>query len=154
MTVRLGARDVSRAFGPVHANDHVDLSVRAGTVHAVVGENGAGKTTLMRILYGLDQPDSGTVVIDDRPVRLRGPADGIGHGVGLVQQELAMIPSLTLLENLVLGAEPRVGPRISWPAARAEAQALALRSGVELPWDSLAGDVSLSSERGARSECE
>jgi ABC-type uncharacterized transport system ATPase subunit len=144
MPVRLGARNVSRAFGPVRANDGVSLDVRAGTVHAVVGENGAGKTTLMRILYGLDQPDEGTVVINDRPVRLRGPADGIGHGIGLVQQELAMVAELTLLENLVLGAEPRRGVRIDWAAARAEAVQLAEESGVELPWDSPAGGVSVS----------
>jgi ABC-type uncharacterized transport system ATPase subunit len=144
MTVRLGARDVSRAFGPVHANSGVTLSVQAGTVHAVVGENGAGKTTLMRILYGLDQPDSGTVVIDSNPVRLRGPADGIAHGIALVQQELAMVPSLTLLENLVLGAEPRRGPRIDWRSARAEAAELAEASGVSVAWDSPASEVSVS----------
>ncbi|WP_207926846.1 ABC transporter ATP-binding protein [Actinocrispum wychmicini] len=128
----------------MRANAHVDLTVEAGTVHAVVGENGAGKTTLMRILYGLDQPDSGTVVIDDHPVRLRGPADGIRRGIGLVRQELAMIDSLTLLENLVLGAEPRSGPRISWSAARASAVDLAAGFGISLPWDSPAGSVSVS----------
>ncbi|GAB3876053.1 ABC transporter ATP-binding protein [Kibdelosporangium lantanae] len=143
MTVRLGARDVTRAFGPVRANNRVDLAVEAGTIHAVVGENGAGKTTLMRILYGLDHPSSGTVVINDSAVRLRGPADGLAHGIALVQQELAMIPSLTLLENLVLGAEPG-GPRISWPAARSSASSLASAAGVEVPWDALAGDVSIS----------
>lgn len=144
MRVRLGARDVSRAFGSVHANAGISLAVRAGTVHAVVGENGAGKTTLMRILYGLDQPDSGTVVVDDQPVRLRGPAAGIGHGIGLVQQELAMVPSLTLLENLVLGREPRRAGRIDWAAARAEADALAAESGVEVPWEAPAESVSVS----------
>jgi ABC-type uncharacterized transport system ATPase subunit len=142
--IRLGARDVSRAFGSVHANDRVNLSVQAGTVHAVVGENGAGKTTLMRILYGLDQPDSGTVVVNDADVRLRGPAAGIAHGIGLVQQELAMVPSLTLLENLVLGSEPRRGARIDWAAARAEAAELAAQSGVSVPWDAFANDVSVS----------
>jgi ABC-type uncharacterized transport system ATPase subunit len=144
MTVRLGARDVSRAFGPVRANDHVDLAVEAGTIHAVVGENGAGKTTLMRVLYGLDHPTSGTVVIDDNPVRLRGPADGLAHGIALVRQELAMIPSLTLLENLILGAEPVAGLGISWSSARASASSLAASAGVEVPWDTLAGDVSIS----------
>ncbi|ONI79138.1 hypothetical protein ALI144C_25170 [Actinosynnema sp. ALI-1.44] len=144
MSVRLGARGVSRAFGAVRANQGVDVEVRAGTVHAVVGENGAGKTTLMRILYGLDQPDSGTVVIGDRPVRLRGAADGIANGIGLVPQELAMIGSLTLLENLVLGAEPRRGVRIDWARARAEAEELASDVGVELPWTAVADTVSIS----------
>ncbi|MEV4314328.1 ABC transporter ATP-binding protein [Actinocrispum sp. NPDC049592] len=144
MTIRLGAREVSRAFGAVRANSRVTLSVAAGTVHAVVGENGAGKTTLMRILYGLDQPDSGTVVIDSTPVRLRGPADGIARGIGLVQQELAMIRSLSLLENLVLGSEPRKGLRIDWTEARKSADELASTAGVEVPWDCLAADVSVS----------
>jgi simple sugar transport system ATP-binding protein len=142
--VRLGARDVSRAFGSVHANSGISMAVRAGTVHAVVGENGAGKTTLMRILYGLDQPDSGTVVVNDQPVRLRGPAAGIGHGIGLVQQELAIMPSLTLLENLVLGMEPRRAGRIDWAVARAQADVLAAESGVEVPWEARAGSVSVS----------
>jgi general nucleoside transport system ATP-binding protein len=144
MRVRLGARDVSRAFGSVHANSGITMAVRAGTVHAVVGENGAGKTTLMRILYGLDQPDSGTVVVDDQPVRLRDPAAGISHGIGLVRQELAMVPSLTLLENLVLGTEPRRGARIDWATARAQAGALAAGSGVDVPWEARAEAVSVS----------
>ena len=78
--VRLGARGVTRAFGPVVANDRVDLSVAPGTIHAVVGENGAGKTTLMRILYGLERPDEGTVVVDDEPTALSGPDDALERG--------------------------------------------------------------------------
>src|SRR5262245_13841822 len=97
---------VTRAFGPLVANAQVDLCVRRGSVHAIVGENGAGKTTLMRLLFGLDQPDAGSVVIDGRPVRLKGPADALARGIGIVQQEPAIVPELTMLENLVLGAEP------------------------------------------------
>jgi ABC-type uncharacterized transport system ATPase subunit len=144
VSVRLGASGVSRSFGAVRANDEVSLEIRRGTVHAVVGENGAGKTTLMRILYGLDRPDEGTVVIDGRPVSLRGPADGLAAGIGLVQQELALVPELTLLENLILGAEPTRGPVIDWRAARATARRLAGETGVDPPWDARAGDVSVS----------
>ena len=144
MSVRLGARGVSRSFGEVRANDEVSLEIRRGTVHAVVGENGAGKTTLMRILYGLDRPDEGTVVIDGRPAVLRGPADGLAAGIGLVQQELALVPELTLLENLILGAEPTRGPVIDWQPARATARRLAEETGVDPPWDTRAGDVSVS----------
>jgi simple sugar transport system ATP-binding protein len=147
VTIRLGARDVTRRFGPVVANDGISFGIRKGTLHAVVGENGAGKTTLMRILYGLDQPDAGTVIIDDQPVRLRGPADGIAHGIGLVQQELALVPQLSLLENLVLGSEPRRGLFIDWRAARESAEQMAAQSGVELPWESLAGSVPISAQQ-------
>ena len=145
--VRLGAREVSRRFGPVVANDRITFGIRKGTLHAVVGENGAGKSTLMRILYGLDQPDDGSVVIDDQPVRLRGPADGLARGIGLVQQELALVPDLTLLENLILGAEPRRGPFIDWPAARDSARRMAEQTAVDLPWDTPAGSAPISAQQ-------
>jgi general nucleoside transport system ATP-binding protein len=137
-TIRLGAHNVTRRFGDVVANDDVTLSVAPGTVHAVVGENGAGKTTLMRILYGLDRPDAGTVVIDDQPVRLSGPADATRRGIGMVHQEFKLVGELTLLENLVLGREPTRRGRIDWRRARAQAEALAGQTGVELDWDATA----------------
>ncbi len=90
---RIGAEGISRSFGAVRANISVDLSVRPGTIHAVIGENGAGKSTLMRMLYGLDRPDSGHVIVDDQPVSLASPRAAIERGIGLVQQELAIIPS-------------------------------------------------------------
>jgi general nucleoside transport system ATP-binding protein len=116
--VRLGARGITRAFGPVVANDGVDLSVAPGTIHAVVGENGAGKTTLMRILYGLERPDEGTVVVDDEPTVLSGPDDALERGIGMVHQEFMLVPEFTLLENLLLGSEPTRGPLIDREAAR------------------------------------
>ena len=118
-SVRVGARGVSRRFGPVVANDEVDLAVAPGTIHAIVGENGAGKTTLMRMLYGLDRPDAGTVVLDDAPVRLAGPADASARGIGMVHQEFKLVGELTLLENLVLGREPTLARRGSTSPARA-----------------------------------
>lgn len=141
---RIGARGVSRSFGPVRANIDVDLSVRPGTVHAVVGENGAGKSTLMRMLYGLDQPDSGSVVIDDEEVVLSSPRAAISRRIGLVQQELAIIPELTLLENLVLGEEPAVLGRIDWKAALARATELATSVGVEIDWHADASRTSIA----------
>jgi simple sugar transport system ATP-binding protein len=133
--VRLGARGVTRRFARIIANDGVDLAVAPGTIHGVVGENGAGKTTLMRILYGFDRPDAGTVIIDDGPVELSSPADGLARGIGMVHQELMLVPELTLLENLVLGAEPTRGPLIDWAAARRAANRLSADTGVELDWD-------------------
>ncbi|PSL38411.1 nucleoside ABC transporter ATP-binding protein [Labedella gwakjiensis] len=143
-TCRIGARGVSRSFGPVRANVDVTLEVRPGTVHAVVGENGAGKSTLMRMLYGLDHPDDGTVIVDDEPVSLTGPRDAIARGIGLVQQELAIVQELDLLENLILGAEPRTGPRIDWTAATERATELARSVGIEIDWRTPAVHASIA----------
>ena len=133
--VRLGARRVTRAFGTLLANDQVDLAVAPGTIHAVVGGNGAGKSTLMRILQGVDHPDLGSVIIDDRPVRLAGPADAYARGIGMVHQEFMLAPPLTLLENLILAREPAgFGGLIDWRAAQEEADRVAEIAGVRIDW--------------------
>ena len=142
--LRIGARDLTRRFGDVVANDAVDLAVARGTIHALVGENGAGKTTLMRMLYGLDQPDSGSVLVDDAPVRLSGPADATRRGIGMVHQEFKVAPDLTLLENLILGREPVRRGRLDRTAARARAEALETGAGVALDWDRRAAEASVA----------
>jgi ABC-type uncharacterized transport system ATPase subunit len=135
VATRLGARKVTRKFGPVVANDRVDLTVAPGTIHAIVGGNGAGKSTLMRILQGVDSPDEGGVVLDDVPVRLAGPADAFARGIGMVHQEFMLAPTLTLLENLILAREPiGAGGLIDWRAAQAQADRLAALAGVALDW--------------------
>jgi len=96
-------RDIVKRFPGVVANDHVNLTVTAGEVHALLGENGAGKTTLMRILYGLYQPDEGEIRLDDRPVRLHSPADSIRQGIGMIHQHFMLVPTLTVAENVALG---------------------------------------------------
>jgi simple sugar transport system ATP-binding protein len=113
-------------------------------VHAIVGENGAGKSTLMRMLYGLDTPDAGAIIVDDADVTFSGPRDAIARGIGLVQQELAIIPELTLLENLVLGAEPRAGLVWDRKRALADARELAAVVGVEIEWDLSAAHASIA----------
>ena len=145
--IRLGAREVTRRFGSVVANDAVTLSIAPGTVHAIVGENGAGKTTLMRILYGLDRPDEGTVMVDDEPVRLSGPADATGRGIGMVHQEFKLVYELTLLENLVLGREPVRWGRLEWARARRHAEALAGDTGVQIEWDRPAGRAPMAARQ-------
>jgi simple sugar transport system ATP-binding protein len=135
VAVRIGARGVTRRFGAVVANDRVDLSVAPRTIHAVVGGNGAGKSTLMRMLQGVDAPDDGSVILDDRPVRLWGPADAFARGVGLVHQEFMLASPLTLLENLVLAREPvTLGGLIDWRSAQAEADRVAALAGVAVDW--------------------
>src|SRR5277367_4593940 len=140
--IRIGARQLSRRFGPVVAVDRVDLGVAPGTIHAVVGGNGAGKSTLMRILQGVDRPDEGSVILNDAPVRLTGPADAFARGIGMVHQEFMLAPPLTLLENLILAHEPLGrGGLIDWRAARAEAERLAKIAGVAIDWRSRVSDA-------------
>lgn len=144
ITCRIGTRGVSRSFDSVRANVDVTLTVHPATVHAVVGENGAGKSTLMRMLYGLDTPDSGTVIVDDESVVLPHPRAAIARRIGLVQQELAIIPELTLLENLVLGDEPLNKSRVDWMGAKKRAGELASSVGVHIDWTADAAHTSIA----------
>src|SRR3989442_14026343 len=99
-------RDICKAWPGVVANDHVNLTVRKGEIHALVGENGAGKTTLMNILYGLIPPDSGEIFINGQPAHITGPRDASRLKIGMVHQHFMLIPPLTVAENIVLGHEP------------------------------------------------
>ncbi|WP_079032450.1 ABC transporter ATP-binding protein [Streptomyces specialis] len=98
-------RGITKRFPGVVANHDIDITVARGTVHALVGENGAGKSTLMKILYGMQRPDEGTITIDGEQVSFRGPADAIARGIGMVHQHFMLADNLTVLENVVLGAE-------------------------------------------------
>jgi simple sugar transport system ATP-binding protein len=98
-------RDISKRFGPVLANDRISLDLWPGEIHAVLGENGAGKTTLMNILAGMEQPDAGTIRIGGEMVAIDAPADALRRGIGTVYQHFTLVPNLSILENVVLGAE-------------------------------------------------
>lgn len=99
----LEIRNVSKAFGDVLANDRVDLTLYKGEVHCLVGENGAGKSTLMNIVAGIHTPDEGSLRVDGREVRVTCPHDAIGLGIGMVHQHSSLVPTFTVLENLMLG---------------------------------------------------
>ncbi|WP_447042143.1 ABC transporter ATP-binding protein [Streptomyces sp. DSM 118878] len=96
---------ITKRFPGVVANHDIRLTVRKGTVHALVGENGAGKSTLMKILYGMQKPDEGTITVDGEQVAFAGPADAIARGIGMVHQHFMLADQLTVLENIVLGSE-------------------------------------------------
>ncbi|WP_107409168.1 ABC transporter ATP-binding protein [Streptomyces misionensis] len=98
-------RGITKRFPGVVANRDIDITVSKGTVHALCGENGAGKSTLMKILYGMQQPDEGTITIDGEQAVLHNPADAIARGIGMVHQHFMLADNLTVLENVVLGAE-------------------------------------------------
>jgi general nucleoside transport system ATP-binding protein len=100
---------ITKRFPGVVANSDIDLVVRRGTVHALVGENGAGKSTLMKTLYGMHRPDEGTIAVDGKPVVFSSPSDAIAAGIGMVHQHFMLADNLTVLENIILGAEPTFG---------------------------------------------
>ncbi|MFB7587949.1 ABC transporter ATP-binding protein [Streptomyces sp. NPDC056169] len=102
-------RGITKRFPGVVANHDIDITVRRGTVHALVGENGAGKSTLMKILYGMQKPDEGTIAIDGEQVSFNNPGDAIARGVGMVHQHFMLADNLTVLENVVLGSEKLYG---------------------------------------------
>jgi simple sugar transport system ATP-binding protein len=105
---------ITKTFPGVVANDDVSLAVLPATIHAIIGENGAGKSTLMGILYGRFQPDRGRIRIAGEDVRIDSPARAIRLGIGMVTQHTTMIGALTVLENIVLGAEPSRGGWLNW----------------------------------------
>ena len=111
-------RGITKRFPGVVANSDVEIVVQAGTVHAIVGENGAGKSTLMKILYGMQRPDEGTIAVDGRPVTFHSPAEAIAAGIGMVHQHFMLADNLTVLENVVLGAEPGTFGRLDTRAAQ------------------------------------
>ncbi|MFI1398988.1 ABC transporter ATP-binding protein [Streptomyces sp. NPDC020681] len=102
-------RGITKRFPGVVANHDIDITIRKGTVHALVGENGAGKSTLMKILYGMQKPDEGTITVDGDQVTFSSPADAIARGIGMVHQHFMLADNLTVLENVVLGGEKLYG---------------------------------------------
>jgi simple sugar transport system ATP-binding protein len=102
----LELRNITKRFGKVLANDRINILVRGGTIHAVVGENGAGKSTAMRIAYGFYRPDSGEILVDGKPRAIQTPHDAIALGVGMVHQHFMLVDTMTVAENIILGAEP------------------------------------------------
>lgn len=143
--------DITKRFGSVLANDRVNLQVRQGEIHAIVGENGAGKSTLMKVLYGLARPDSGTIRMRSREVRITDPGVATQLGIGMVHQHFMLIPQLTVAENLVLGMEPhgRLGTYDSRGAQQATGE-LAQALGFQIAPEDLVGDLSV----GARQRLE
>ncbi|MCL6527799.1 MAG: ABC transporter ATP-binding protein [Thermaceae bacterium] len=134
-SVALELRDITKRYPLVLANDHISLDVRWGEVLALVGENGAGKSTLMKIVYGLVKPDIGQIFVDGHEVQINAPGDAIAQGIGMVHQHFMLIDPFTVLENVILGAEPGGGRQIDLAQARAEVTALMKDLEFNLPLD-------------------
>ena len=124
--------DITKRFPGVVANDHVNLRVRHAEVHAVCGENGAGKSTLMKILYGMQRPDEGEIRVNGTTVQFRTPKDAIAAGIGMVHQHFMLADNLTVLENVILGAEPARGGRIDFRKAHEDISRLGRTYGLDI----------------------
>ena len=118
MTAAIELIGITKRFPGVIANDDVNLSVERGEIHAICGENGAGKSTLMKILYGMQEPDEGRMLIDGEEVQLSSPGDAIDRGIGMVHQHFMLADQLTVLENVILGSEPTSRGFVDFDAAR------------------------------------
>ncbi|MET0910905.1 MAG: ATP-binding cassette domain-containing protein, partial [Ilumatobacteraceae bacterium] len=140
-------RDIVKRFPGVVANDGVNLTVRPGSVHAIVGENGAGKSTLMKTLYGAHRPDEGTIVVDGKEVHFSSPKDAIAAGIGMVFQHFMLAANFTVWENIVLGQEP--GTKLSLKPAAAKKQLIALgeKYGLEVDPDEFACDLGVGDKQ-------
>ena len=120
----LELRNIKKAFGDCVANEDVSLTVHAGTIHAIVGENGAGKSTAMKIVYGFYNPDKGEIIFDGNPVTIRGPHDAIALGIGMVHQHFMLVDTMTVAENIILGAETGSAASLDLEKANADIKKL------------------------------
>src|SRR6476646_10071996 len=122
----LELRGITKRFPGILANDHIDLDLKRGEVHALLGENGAGKSTLMNVLYGLYHPDEGEILINGKPITLGSTKDAIDAGIGMVHQHFMLVPVMTVAENIVLATEPTTaGVLLDYDAANQRVRDLA-----------------------------
>jgi general nucleoside transport system ATP-binding protein len=134
-------RGITKRFPGVVANRDIELRVRRGEVHAIVGENGAGKSTLMKTLYGEHRPDEGQILVDGRELSFRSPSDAIAAGIGMVHQHFMLADNFTVLENIVLGSEPTKGGRLDRAEARRRIAEISDRYSLDLDPDELVEDL-------------
>ncbi len=139
-------RGMSKSFGSVHANRDVDLILYPGDVLGLLGENGAGKTTLMNMLFGTYAPDSGTIEIDGRPADISSSADALELGVGMVHQHFHLVPTLSVLDNLMIG-RPGAGGRLDRTSAGKRLSEIGQRFGLELPPDAMVSDLAVGEQQ-------
>ena len=140
----LEMRAITKRYPGVVANDHIDLEVRPGEIHALLGENGAGKTTLMNVLYGLAKPDEGAILLDGQEVTIAGPSDAIARGISMVHQHFMLVPVFTVAENIVLGQETMAGSVfLDRREARRRIVDLGRRFGFEIDPDARVGSLSV-----------
>jgi simple sugar transport system ATP-binding protein len=140
--MRLELRGITKRFGALVANDHIDLVVQPGEIHSLLGENGAGKSTLMNVLYGLYEADEGEILLDGAVRNFSGPGDAMAAGIGMVHQHFMLVPVFTVAENVMLGHEQtRGGGRLDLDAARARVREISARFGFHVDPDAVVEDL-------------
>ena len=145
MTLLLSVQGLTKTFGALVAVDSVSFETEVGEVHCLLGENGAGKSTLSSCLYGLYRPDAGTIRIDGQPMVLRSPADALAAGIGMVHQHFVLVPTFTVLENIMVGTSR--GWRLGEGEARAKVETICERHGIDLDLDRLVGDLAVGEQQ-------
>lgn len=138
---------ITKRFGATVALDGVDLSVRRGTVHALVGENGAGKSTVGKLVAGVHGPDSGRLYVGGEPVRFRTPRQALEHGCTIVAQELSLVPARTVIENVFLGFEEHSGPVVRKRKLERRFDELVSRSGIEVAGNITVRDLTVADQQ-------
>ena len=137
----LELRGITKQFGSLVANDDINFKVEAGEIHAILGENGAGKSTLMNIVYGLLSPDKGQILVDGQEIKIKSPLDALAAGIGMVHQHFMLADNFTVLENIILGAEPQHGVTIDFKAARAKVAEMSKAYGLDVDPDILVEEL-------------
>jgi simple sugar transport system ATP-binding protein len=137
----LQLRGITKRFGSLVANDHIDLDIRPGEIHCLLGENGAGKSTLMNVLYGMLQPDEGEITVDGRPHTSRTPKEAMAAGIGMVHQHFMLVEVFTVAENLILGREQATGGVLNMGRARRTVRELSDRYRLAVDPDALVEDL-------------
>ena len=145
-TQLLELRGIDKRFGEVHANRSVDLTLGPHEVLGLLGENGAGKTTLMNVLFGIYRADAGRIIIDGRDVVIRGPADALAHGIGMVHQHFHLVASFSVLDNLLIGQKGRYG-RLDRASARERLATIGERYGLKLEPDRLVSSLTVGEQQ-------
>ncbi len=143
----LEMRDIVKQFGELRANDHINLQVKRGQIHALLGENGAGKSTLMNQLSGLLQPTAGDILINGEKVIVDSPSKAAELGIGMVHQHFMLIDAFTVTENIILGSEPVNGVKLDTKTAAADIKKLSEQYGLDVDPNALAGDISVGMQQ-------
>lgn len=140
-------KDIVKKFGDFTANDHINLTVHKGEVHAILGENGAGKSTMMNVLCGLYKPTSGQIFINEKEVHFNSPKDAIDIGIGMVHQHFMLIQPFTVTENIILGMEPTKGLTVDKETAKKKVLELSERYGMKVDPDAKVEDISVGMQQ-------
>jgi len=146
-TYAVEMRGITKRFGNVTANDHINIGIGDRSIHAIIGENGAGKSTAMNILYGFYSADQGQILIDGQVQQITDPGAAIRLGLGMVHQHFMLVEPLTVTENIILGAEPTRGPSIDFKSARARVKEISEQYGLRIKPDARVADLSVGQQQ-------